>query len=211
VNEPAQYFQQWGGFPREEYIPKGCRESVRHLLDLRVKLADAREAEQEARANIAKADQQSIDATVQALARGELASVDNRPVSEAQAVHYQAVTNLRALNGAMEIAEREVANAYARHAGDAKRLASNAVEAARANYRQAIDTVAQCRRDYHDALDTVRFADQASLSLHDSKRGPVLNHIGQRVGDSPQELGKLRNEVDLPIAQRPTDQKSTMF
>ena len=211
MNEPAPYLQKWGGFPRDEYIPEGCKESVARLLDLRVKLADAREAEQEARANIAKADHASIDATVQALARGELASVDNRPVSVAQAAHYQAVTNLRALNGAMELAEREVANAYARNAGEAARLANEAVNVARTKYRKAIESVAQCRREFHDALDTARFAVEASLPLHDSKRGPSVNHVGQRVGDSPQELGKLRNEVDPPVAQRPTDQASTRF
>lgn len=211
MNEPAPYIQNWGSFPQDKYIPEGCREPVARLLDLRVKLADAREAEQTARANILKADQASIDVTVQALARGEIASVDNRPVSEAQSKHYQAVRDLRAINGAMELAERDVAAAYAQNGDEAQRLASDATEAARAKYRKAIEDVAQCRREYFDALDTVRFNSQAVLPLTHKRRSPSVNHVGQTVGDSTYELQKLRNEATPPVAQRPTDLASTRF
>lgn len=210
-HQPPPYYQRWGGFPRQDFIPEGARDAVSRLLDLRVKLADAREDEAAKRAAIAKADQASVDATIQALVRGKTASVDPKPVSDAQLAHYRAVTALRALNGAIEIAEREVADAYARHAAEAHRLASEAVETARATYRESIEAVAQARRDYHDALDTLRFAGLAVLPLTSNKRDPAVNHVGQRVGDSPEELGKLRREVDPPVVKAPTDLASTTF
>ncbi len=212
-NAPAPYLHKWGSFPADAFIPEAVRPALAKLYDLRTKVADAREAEIAARARIDEVEKAQVHAAVARIAAGEDVGVDSKPVAKAQADHAQAVRDLHATQRALEMVEAELCQAYSQpaNAREAERLANEATEAARAVYRDAIEALAAARRDFHEAADAQRFAKVAGLPMNHRDRRTAASYTGQRVGDSSQELAKLRAEADPPVVQVPDDLASTTF
>lgn len=189
----AHRSQRFGTFPPIEFLPDVVKPTVEKLLTLRTKLLDAQQSVIDTEAQITKAEAEQITKTVDALANGQDATVDSKPVEAAKCKHEQAVRDSKATWDALCRVEVELYAALQAHHAELSTLASDAAEAVRDEYRQAIEQVAATRRGYHDALDVIRFVESARMPWHKQVN---LTYVGQRVGDSPYELDGLRSEVD---------------